>query len=278
MAYMIASEEVTYLKDNIPFVWKLIADEKTGKDTFGYDEITKIITRVLTRKYRNHGVQRHLHLMLKNLGWCDFKSWPSHRRSACGFKVVREHESGTYRLYLFGHTADEDLNRLNGVNQQQNAIQATQKARNERRRLRRLGLYKERPKWVAPRALPGASGRLKRHYKNTPITWNMAVAVIARSLQKERTRVHSTFAASLDERKVASLRLRGGFVFRIDVVGHYNGLLDTSGKVFLSTTKDNNHRAYRRLRNALRAITRKERRAENRRKLLQKQRILAYAS
>lgn len=219
-----------------------------GVMTFRPTEVTLLINTLLTRKERNNGIGRHLLRWLSQDGFCRHDA-PKGKHTT-GFYCARVQE-GRYSVHFFGEKTSEWLERLNAPSAQKNALQASRLTRRERRRLRALGEWQDSPKVRLPRPLAGANGGLKHHFKNTKVTFEQVVSAIARATRLRLEWVQRRLFESLDHRGVVTLRLRGGFVFRIDTVDEFRGILDFNTLVQIRTTKDNRHAAYRRLRRYL---------------------------
>lgn len=249
MSYTLASEPVAFHSRSEPFAYPV---SRNGLCDFGPGEILACVALLLTRKERNNGVGRHLLHNMRRKGSHLQMYWDAETESTFGFFLKKAPgEQTRFSLYLFGETAWKLLARLNGKILQEYAVMETERRRNERRKLKKAGLWRELPRIKSLRALPGASRRLKRHFRNSALTWSAAMEAIGYALRKDRSWVHERLTRSLDERGVASFRTDGGFVFRVDLA-HPSRLPDALGAVELLTTNDNSHGAYRRLRNFLR--------------------------
>ncbi len=230
-------------------------DGDSQRSKFGLEEIKTIINSLLGKKARNNGVGRHLLSSLRIQKTCrhDFSTITG----SLGF-FSQALNNGTYSITLFGDYPHELLDRLNRCGSQARAIARTKRLRDARKWKRSLGKYHEPVRQQIPRALPGSGDSLKRHFRHSEITLSQAITAIARATEFDQRWVRRRLYRSLDERSVASIRLPGGFVFRVDLLRCYRGLLDLSAPVEIRTTKDNTHKAYRRLRNASRKLLQHE--------------------
>jgi hypothetical protein len=222
-------------------------DEGERISTFTFAEMKAIISTMLDRKGRNNGIGEFLTDTLRSVGRCvhDF------RRNAGTLRLIAQRVSDDmYELRFFGEYPHELVARLNQSKQQRKAVELTLKLRTARRQRHAAGRWVDaRPKVL--RSLVGANANLKLHFRNTEITCFNAISVIAYAGQHDSHWVRRRLMRSLDERAVASLRLKGGFVFRVDLVYGYRDLLSLTSPVQLRSTNDNRHPAYRRLRRAL---------------------------
>ncbi len=227
------------------------------KSEFTFGQVKTILESLLDKKARNNGLGTHILRSLQLSGTC----WYNFPRNSevIGFSCEST-ESGTYSVHLMLTRADTVVEKLNRTQQQASAIAATRAAQAERRRLRSLGVYKKPPAKVLP-SLAGASANLKRHFRNSIITFAEATSAIAYAAKLDQASVRQKFVGSIDERAVTTLRLKGGFVFRLDLEIAHQGLLNFNGKVEIRTTRDNTHSSYRRLRNVLRKMLKRERKA-----------------
>lgn len=227
-------------------------------DSFREPHLKYLIERLVGRKARNNGVATHLLWKLRTCGSFRYdlaSLWVPH-----GF-WCRSLGEGRHAVYLLDGTGSLLLDRLNRLPSQREGILRTQEIRAQRRRLRELGLYQD-VKPVAVPAIAGASARLKRHFRNTAISCADAAVVIAKAARLTRQDVHERILEGLRASNVATLRLPGGFVFRVDLRTEGRPrLLDIGVEVELRTTNDNGHGAYRRLRSALKKQFDCERRA-----------------
>lgn len=238
----------------------LLSFEEGGvkTSTFTVHEVKVIVDGLLDRRARNNGVGRHLLSLLRMKGM--FQHHFSGNSGDLGFMAYKT-PSNQYAVSLFGDYRHGLVNQLNRPGECSLAIAQMRSMRAERRRLRALGLYRDPVRPNTPRALVGANVNLKRHFRNSTLTYLDAVLVIAHAARLNRDWVQKRLLRSLDVRAIASLRLKGGFVFRVDLSHKFRGLLDLSAPVELRTTNDNRHLAYRRLRNSLRKRLKRERRA-----------------
>ena len=150
---------------------------------------------------------------------------------------------GRYSIVLKGHNLEALITRLNAP---EHALLALRQTREERKERRALRAHTPRtPKEKKQRALPG---RLHHHFRNHPITWTDAVLLIARATRRNRNAIQKKLVSTLDIQGVASLRLKSGFVFRVDLPSSYRGLINSLAEVEIRTTDDNRHPAYRRFR------------------------------
>lgn len=236
----------------------LFYESTTGPtEVFTLAEATVILNGLLSKKARNNGIGKYLLHVLRMRSTCSY-TYPAGRSLSFTVRHVGE---GRFAVSLLGSFVQELVERLNHPARQSLALSATRACREERRRLRALGLYHEAPLLKAPRALAGANGTLRHHFQNSEITCADAIAVIAYAARLDKVVVRERLMRSLDEQSVATLRLKGGFVFRIDFSTRFRGLLDLSAPVTLRTTNDNTHAAHRRLRKALRTRLDRERKA-----------------
>lgn len=233
----------------------------TRLTTFGKEQTEVILGRLIGKRARNNGAARHLMNQLTLRGSCryDFPViWGTHA-------VYAERvEHALYRIHIMSIAPRLLVDRLNRRASMREAILRTREIRAERRRLRALGLLLEQPRVSPPQPIAGANGRLKRHFQNTRITFTDACAVIAYAARLDVARVRDKLLGPFNEQGVATLRLPGGFVFRLDRVdsGERLQLVGVSAIVQLSTTNDNTHGAYRRLRKALRNRCHQERKEQ----------------
>lgn len=179
--------------------------------SFTYREVKRIISDLLDRKVRNNCVGRHLAHLLRASGYCRYDYRYSQVSGALGFQARRlMGTSDRFTVLLHGDYPHELLARLNQPGQKSRAVRLTQDNRAERRRLRALGLYEEPKRKQQPRALAGASGALKHHFQKSRISWLDAMTVIAYAARLDRSTVSERLHDSLDDRGVATLRLKEG--------------------------------------------------------------------
>ncbi len=242
---------------------KLLTEpDPTGTPIFTLKEAKSIIRSLLTKRSRGNGGGRRLLQELRRQGWCHHStSHPQDRR--LGFSCTA-HPSG-YTFKITGHPYSVGM-QLFSQHQRVAAHEASKHRQNVRRDAYAEGTPKP-AKWVPPfRALAGAAANLRQHFKQSKLTFGDAAAAIAYAARKSPKWMVCELMESLDLRSVASFRLPGGFVFRVDIKGEKRNALMVGlhTPTLIWSTDDNKHGAYRRLRAKLRQIMNKASKARKR--------------
>lgn len=211
------------------------------------NQVVSVIATLLDRKARKNGVVRHLASTLKYTGACSYVYPKSRFARRTGFSCRIVPNEQIFRVWLAAESDDTEI-LIKRLNARESLCIAIAKSKERAKATR--GTHKKRH--GAARAIAGASGRLKQHFRKSPITLDLAAQAIAYATNESKVDVYRELYASMELNggSIGTIR-KNRFVFRVELPTFGHGLVDINGYVSFSTTNDNTHRAYQRIRRFL---------------------------